>query len=41
MDHFLGGIPHPYRILYRVSAEQVQIVAVVHAARRLPRTPPA
>lgn len=31
---------HPYRILYRVSAEQVQIVAVVHAARRLPRAPP-
>ncbi len=32
---------HPYRLLYRVSGEQVQIVAVVHAARRLPRTPPA
>lgn len=32
---------HPYRILYRVAAEQVQIIAVVHAARRLPRTPPA
>lgn len=33
-------LEHPYRLLYRVSAEQVQIVAVVHAARRLPRTPP-
>jgi len=32
---------HPYRILYRVSEEQVQIIAVVHAARRLPRTPPS
>jgi toxin ParE1/3/4 len=31
---------HPYRILYRVSEERVQIVSVVHAARRLPRTPP-
>ena len=33
-------IEHPYRLLYRVRAEQVQIVAVIHAARRLPRTPP-
>lgn len=32
---------HPYRILYRVSTEQVQIVAVIHSARRLPRTPPS
>jgi toxin ParE1/3/4 len=32
---------HPYRILYRLSTEQVQIVAVIHAARRLPRTPPS
>ena len=32
---------HPYRILYRVSEQQVQIVAVVHSARRLPRTPPS
>ena len=33
-------IEHPYRILYRASAERIQIAAVVHAARRLPRTPP-
>jgi toxin ParE1/3/4 len=33
-------IEHPYRLLYRVRAEQVQIVALIHAARRLPRTPP-
>jgi plasmid stabilization system protein ParE len=31
---------HPYRILYRVSEERLQVVAVVHASRRLPRTPP-
>lgn len=28
---------HPYRIIYRVREEQVDIVAVVHASRRLPR----
>ena len=27
----------PYRIVYRVGAVQIDIVAVVHAARRLPR----
>ncbi len=27
----------PYRIVYRVLEAQVDIVAVVHAARRLPR----
>ena len=27
----------PYRILYPVTADRVDIVAVVHAARRLPR----
>lgn len=27
----------PYRIIYRVLDQQVDIVAVVHAARRLPR----
>ena len=27
----------PYRIVYRVLDEQVNIVAVVHAARRVPR----
>jgi toxin ParE1/3/4 len=31
---------HPYRILYQVSGEDVQMVAVVHSARLLPRTPP-
>lgn len=27
----------PYRIIYRVTDQQVDVVAVVHAARRLPR----
>ncbi len=34
-------IEHPYRILYRVREDQVEIITVVHASRRLPRTPPA
>ena len=29
---------HPYRILYRVSGPDIQIVAVIHSSRRLPRT---
>ena len=33
-------LEHPYRILYRVTAEQIEILAVIHAARRLPRNPP-
>jgi plasmid stabilization system protein ParE len=31
---------HPYRIVYRVSGPDVQVVAVIHSSRRLPRTPP-
>lgn len=31
---------HPFRILYRVEGDDLQIVALVHAARTLPRTPP-
>jgi plasmid stabilization system protein ParE len=31
---------HPYRILYRVADREIQILAVIHASRRLPRTPP-
>jgi toxin ParE1/3/4 len=31
---------HPYRILYRVEDDRVQVVAVIHAARQLPRNPP-
>jgi plasmid stabilization system protein ParE len=31
---------HPYRILYRVSGEDVQVISIIHSSRRLPRTPP-
>jgi len=31
---------HPYRILYRLDGENVQIVAIIHASRRLPTNPP-
>ncbi len=27
----------PYRIIYRIMDDQIDIVAVIHAARRLPR----
>jgi plasmid stabilization system protein ParE len=33
-------LEHPYRIIYRVMPNQVDVVAVIHGARRLPRTPP-
>lgn len=29
-------IERPYRIIYRVKAERVEVLAVVHGARRLP-----
>ena len=32
---------HPYRILYRVDGQDVQVIAVIHSARRLSRTPPS
>lgn len=28
----------PYRLVYRVAADRVEIIAIVHASRRLPRT---
>lgn len=28
---------HPYRIVYRVYPDRVDVVAVVHASRRMPR----
>ena len=31
---------HPYRILYRLDDDRVQIVAVIHSSRRLPVHPP-
>lgn len=31
---------HPYRILYRVAGSDIQVVAVIHSSRRLPRALP-
>jgi toxin ParE1/3/4 len=31
---------HPYRILYRIDGERIQVVAVIHSSRRMPRRPP-
>ena len=31
---------HPYRIVYRVEDDDVEVAAVYHSARRLPRSPP-
>jgi len=30
----------PYRIMYRVSAQRIQIVAIIHASRQLPDQAP-
>jgi plasmid stabilization system protein ParE len=30
-------LEHPYRIIYQVLADQVDILAVVHGAQRLPK----
>jgi toxin ParE1/3/4 len=30
---------HPYRILYRVFGSDVQVIAVIHASRRMPKLP--
>jgi plasmid stabilization system protein ParE len=30
-------LEHPYRVIYRVLERQVDVVAVIHAARQLPR----
>lgn len=32
-------LEYPYRILYRVSGLDVQVLGVIHASRRLPLTP--
>lgn len=31
---------HPYRILYFLPGSEVQILAVIHSSRQLPRIPP-
>ena len=33
-------LEHPYRIIYRNNQGDVEILAVVHGSRRLPRNPP-
>ncbi|MCC6418704.1 MAG: type II toxin-antitoxin system RelE/ParE family toxin [Gemmataceae bacterium] len=33
-------LEHPYRIIYRTRSDRVEILAVIHGARQLPRTPP-
>lgn len=33
-------LEYPYRIIFRVSSARIDILAVIHGARRLPRTPP-
>jgi plasmid stabilization system protein ParE len=33
-------LEHPYRIVYRVTTDRIEVVAIIHGARRLPRTPP-
>ncbi|HLW65072.1 MAG TPA: type II toxin-antitoxin system RelE/ParE family toxin [Gemmataceae bacterium] len=30
----------PYRIMYRVAADRIQVVAIIHASRQLPEQPP-
>jgi plasmid stabilization system protein ParE len=32
---------HPYRIMYRVAGQEIQIIGAIHSSRRLPRTPPS
>lgn len=31
---------HSHRIIYRVRDEDIELVTIIHGARRLPRTPP-
>jgi toxin ParE1/3/4 len=31
---------HPYRIVYRIDSQLIQILAVIHSARRMTPTPP-
>lgn len=39
-DEIREVIEFPYRIIYRVQSERVDILAVVHGARRLPEALP-
>ena len=33
-------LEHPYRIVYRVMPHQIDVVAVIHGSRRIPRSAP-
>jgi toxin ParE1/3/4 len=33
-------LDYPYRVIYRVRAERLDIIAVIHGARLLPESPP-
>lgn len=33
-------IEHPYRIIYRIQQQRIEILSVVHVARTLPTEPP-
>ena len=35
-DDIREALEHPYRIIYRVLTERVDILAVIHGARKLP-----
>jgi toxin ParE1/3/4 len=39
-DSIREVLESPYRIIYRVREERIDIVAVVHGARQLPHNPP-
>jgi toxin ParE1/3/4 len=38
-DDIREVLEYPYRIIYRVLPERVDVLAVIHGARRLPETP--
>jgi toxin ParE1/3/4 len=40
-DDIREVLEYPYRVIYRVLPERVDILAVIHGARRLPETPSA
>lgn len=39
-DELRERLIHNYRLIYRLRGEDVEVAAVIHGARRLPRRPP-
>jgi toxin ParE1/3/4 len=39
-DEIRERLCHNYRLIYRVQADNVEVAAILHGARRLPRKPP-